>query len=295
MRIAIDQNRCNLCGLCIPVCVPGILDEGAKGIEVSDPELCIACGHCKAVCPVDAPQMAANNEDFDLVPGKEEFPEPAAFLRFLRARRSLRVYQNRPVEKEKLQMIIEAGRCAPTGGNRQASEYIVVTGRKTLDRVCTLAIPFLREQGRQIQEILDRYERQQMPLPEEYDYKKSFPHVLSRMAEKWAQGVDRLLFHAPALILIHTRKNNATNPAWDGGIASAQMILMAEALELGTCFIGFLVWAIENSIPLQELLKVPVGNNVHVAFTVGYPGVQFLKLAGRNPAQVQWLGEKDFV
>ena len=289
--LSIDENRCNLCGQCIPICVPQILQAGEKSIVVGDQNLCIHCGHCKAVCPVDAPQFSENNEEFDPVPRKQEIPHPTSFLRFLRGRRSLRVYQDRPVEKEKLQMIVEAGRCAPSGGNRQAGEYIVVQGRKILDSVCRLAIPFLKTQGEHIQEVLDRSARFHKSIPEEYIPREYLPHLLSQMARRWEKGEDRLLFHAPALILIHSKKNNSSNPDRDIGILSTQMILMAETLGLGTCYIGLLTWAIENSLPLQDLLEIPLEHNVQIAFTVGYPGIEFLRLPARNPAQINWIGD----
>jgi nitroreductase len=44
----------------------------------------------------------------------------------IRARRSIRSYQNRPVEEEKLQAVLEAGRLAPSASNRQEWRYVVV-------------------------------------------------------------------------------------------------------------------------------------------------------------------------
>ena len=145
--IAIDESRCNLCGLCVPVCVRRILTKGEKSILVADPSLCLECGHCKAVCPTDAPQLPGMNEQFQTAPLKEEIPGAADLFRFFRRRRSLRVYRPDPVEKEKLKMLIEAGRYAPTGSNRQACEYLVVSGRKILDQVCALATQALQEEG----------------------------------------------------------------------------------------------------------------------------------------------------
>ena len=96
--ITIDEKRCTKCGLCIPICVRRILQEGDSSIQIIDPALCLYCGHCKAVCPTDAPQFSEGNEEFTAVPSKEEIPSAVPFLRFLRNRRSLRLYQDKPVE-----------------------------------------------------------------------------------------------------------------------------------------------------------------------------------------------------
>jgi nitroreductase/NAD-dependent dihydropyrimidine dehydrogenase PreA subunit len=289
--VSIREDRCNLCGTCIPVCVRRILQKGEKSVEILDPAFCLACGHCKAVCPADAFQFSEGNDQFLAVPSKKETPSAAAFFRFLRRRRSLRVYQNRPVEKAKLKMLIEAGRYAPTGSNRQACGYAVVSGRKALDKVCTLAIRKLQEQGKELQKVIDEYTRKKKPLPEEWASRQTIPAVWERIAGKWKEGVDQLLHHAPALIVVHMKKGLATTPEIDAAIASTQMVLLAETLGMGTCYIGFLIWAIESSKELKKFLEIPEDSKALVAFTVGYPGVEYLRFVARNPAKVNWLGE----
>lgn len=289
--ISIDESRCNLCGLCVSVCVRRILAKGEKSVQITDRSLCLACGHCKAVCPTDAPQLAGMNEQFQPAPLKKEIPGAAELFRFFRRRRSLRVYRPEPVEKEKLKMVIEAGRYAPTGANRQACEYIVVSGRKILDQVCTLATRALREEGRQIQRAVDECREARKPLPEDLASQQYFPAVWERIAKKWEEGADQLLHRAPALILIHIKENSATTAELDAGIAATHLVLLAEALGLGTCFIAFLVRTLQDSKELRSLLKIPEGNRVYVALTVGYPAVTYLRLVGRRPTRVNWIGE----
>ncbi len=289
--VSIDEGKCNLCGICVPVCVRRILKLGNKSAEVTDRSLCLACGHCKAVCPTDAPQISGLNEQFTPVPLRKEMPTAAALFPFLRRRRSLRVYQSQPVEKAKLKMLIEAGRYAPTGANRQACEYTVVSGRKILDQVCTLATRALEEEGKKIQENVNQYRQAKKPLPEELNSQQYFPAVWERIANKWKEGADQLLHNAPALILIHIKENSATTPDLDAGIAATQMALMAEALGLGTCFIAFLVRTLQESKDLRTLLNIPDHHRVYVALTVGYPAVTYLRVVGRKSAKVQWLGE----
>ena len=290
--VSIDENRCTLCGLCIRVCLRGVLKEEKKNIVVIDPASCILCGHCKAICPTDAPKFSNLSEnEFELTPNIEEMPNPSSFLRFLRRRRSQRIYSSKPVEIEKLKMIIEAGRFAPTGGNRQGCEYIVVTGRKILDRVCTLTIQTLQEQGKLVKEALDRYHRSKVPLPEEYITMQYYPSIVDRFAEKWKEGVDQLLYHAPVLILVHMKQGITTTPQVDASLSAMHMILMAETLGLGTCINGFLFFALHHSGELREVLEIPSDHQVHVAFTVGYSDVEFLRLVARNPAKIKWIDD----
>lgn len=289
--IYLAPEKCTKCGLCVSVCVRRILRLGNKGVEITDPSLCFYCGHCKAVCPADAFYFREGNDQFLPVISKREIPQPAIFFRFLRRRRSLRVYENRLVEKTKLKMLIEAGRYAPTGSNRQACEFAVVSGRQMLDQICALAIADLCQQGQEIKKIVEKYQSLAQPLPAEILAKQNFPQIWERIAKKWEEGEDQLLHHAPALIIIHMNKNVATTPEIDAAIAATHMILLAETLGLGTCFIAFLIWAVEHSLDLKRLLQIPDHHQALVAFTVGYPAVQYLRVVARNQARVKWLGE----
>ncbi len=55
----IDMEKCNLCGLCVTACA----DATAAAITIDDGEvivdtaLCVGCGLCKMVCPIDAVEL----------------------------------------------------------------------------------------------------------------------------------------------------------------------------------------------------------------------------------------------
>ena len=48
-------------------------------------------------------------------------------LDVIRERRSVRAYADKPVEREKVQRLLEAGRLAPSASNRQEWRFVVVT------------------------------------------------------------------------------------------------------------------------------------------------------------------------
>ena len=53
----------------------------------------------------------------------------------IRQRRSVRAYEDRPVEDEKLQQVLEAGRLAPSGNNRQEWVFVVVRDSAKRERL----------------------------------------------------------------------------------------------------------------------------------------------------------------
>ena len=61
------------------------------------------------------------------------------FLALAKRRYACRQYSDRKVEPEKLQQILEAGRIAPTGANRQPQRLVVVQSKEGLEKMtrCT--------------------------------------------------------------------------------------------------------------------------------------------------------------
>jgi nitroreductase len=57
------------------------------------------------------------------------------FLDIAKKRYSVRSYQEMPIEREKLDRILEAGRVAPTGANKQPQRLIVVQSEEGLGKV----------------------------------------------------------------------------------------------------------------------------------------------------------------
>jgi nitroreductase len=52
------------------------------------------------------------------------------FFDVVEQRRSIRTYEDRPVEEEKLERILDAARLAPSAGNRQEWKFVVVRDRE---------------------------------------------------------------------------------------------------------------------------------------------------------------------
>ncbi len=72
-------------------------------------------------------------------------PSPQATLELLRTRRSIRRYRPEPVPDELLGQILEAGRLAPSAGNRQPWHFVVVRDPAILKEVAQhAAYYFLR-------------------------------------------------------------------------------------------------------------------------------------------------------
>jgi nitroreductase len=64
-------------------------------------------------------------------------------MKVIKERRSVRAYQNKPIPQEKLKLILEAARFAPSASNRQQWRFIVVQDpkRRESSRKSTFCLP----------------------------------------------------------------------------------------------------------------------------------------------------------
>ena len=66
--------------------------------------------------------------------------EPEQMLEFLKQRRSIRLYQDKMIPVEEINMILEAGRWTPSASNRQPWQFIVIKNKEFLQKIAKTAI-----------------------------------------------------------------------------------------------------------------------------------------------------------
>lgn len=264
----IDQDKCIGCGLCAHDCPANevILDDKKAQIKNAN---CIKCGHCIAICP----KQAVYTDEYDMhevkVYNKDSFSVDADnFLNFIKFRRSIRRFLAKDVEPDKLQKILDAGRFAPTGGNRQNVSYTVIRELKEEVRVKAL---------KALYELSDSY------INSDEWVRQRFGRNWVKMYERHQQdpnSPDGLFFGAPVVILI------SSNMPTNAGPAAGYMELMANMLGLSVCFVNFFVRALEHSAELRELLDVK--NEVVYCMVLGYSNTKYLRTVPRKALQVSW-------
>ncbi len=268
--ITIDESKCTKDGVCARECMAGIIrqPEGdypriAERHEV----LCRLCGHCVAVCPHGALSHEAVRID-DSPPIKSELGiSEAQAVHFLRSRRSIRSYKDKPVERETIQRLIEVARYAPTAGNTQLVEWVVISGKARIGEIAA-------ETARSLREALDKNPSLAVSAP-------YLPGVLAT----FDTGCDSMLWNAPAL-LIASAPAGAINGMVDLTIALSSLDLLAPAMGLGTCWAGLLQRAILSSPSFKESLGVPPAHPHHYPMMIGYPNVKFYRLPERKPPKI---------
>lgn len=285
--VKIDKDICILCGECVKICLGNILDCNETEIVVAKPTWCNQCGHCVAICPVDA-IMVGNNEPMPL-DRKDLMVTPEQLQYLIRYRRSTRHYQNKPVPKDLIEQIINAGRFAPTGGNMQNIAMTVVTSGNIIKTIKEKAIASLEKRVALWESLAEKNRTDGTPIPAELKIRVETSDRYRNLVNLFnKEKKDVILHNAPVFIALHGDPNGVTAKD-NADLMAMNMLLIAETLGLGTCLIGIVTAAAAEDESLRKLLSVPTGHQVLTDFVLGYPDATYKKAPGRNPVKVDWI------
>lgn len=267
----VEQQSCQQDGICAAVCPMGIIAFERGGYPVpadGAEELCVRCGHCVAVCPTGSlthrempvAQCPSVHREWHLSAEQGEH--------FLRSRRSIRAYQNRPVPREEITRLIEMARYAPSGHNSQCVEWLVLDNREELRKLAAVVMDWVRWMIANMPQVAD-------------------PMHMDRLVQRWEQGQDVILRDAPAVIVAHAEAGNRMAPS-ACTIALAYLELAATSMNLGSCWAGYFNAAATTFPPMQKALALPSEHQAFGSMMVGYPKFSYHRLPLRKPPPITW-------
>ena len=170
------------------------------------------------------------------------------FLELVSSRQSVRAFDpERPVEREKLDRIIEIARLAPSACNAQPWSFVLVDDPELKNKVADATSSRVLGMNH---------------------FTKQAPVHLLLVEEKVniSSGIGGWV----------KKKDFAQ---MDLGIVAAHIVLAAQAEGLGTCIVG---WFDEDKV--KELLNIPASNRVWLSIVIGY-GTQPLRKKSRKPIE----------
>jgi nitroreductase len=213
--------------------------------------------------------------------------DPDRFLHFIRRRRSVRHFKNKPVPRQDLLRLVEVCRYSPTGGNRQPVHLKIVEDPERIKLLSHHTVDYFMALIAQTEAQMAALRAEGRPVPDELQalYATISRYKLMGLARE--AGMDVVLHQAPAVMIFHGPRDAAT-PKDDCVIAAQSVVLAAMTLGLGTCYIGLFTIAASAHPPLQELLALPTGHKVYSTLVLGYPRLKFLRTVDRKPIPVGW-------
>ena len=164
-----------------------------------------------------------------------------------------------PVEQEKIDRILEAGRYCPTGSNAQNISYTILDSRqKDIEAEC-----------------VDMFRKgQKVASP--------FADIIKNI-----RITDDFFFKGAPLVIVVSSKSDV-----NAGLASSYMELMAESQGLGVLYSGFFVICSRLSAKIKGMLELPKGDKVITCMVIGYPAVKYQRIAPRKEIRVKELSRK---
>jgi ferredoxin len=283
----IDQTTCTACGLCVKICPDGVLV-----MESGKPEAgggwftgCIACGHCTTVCPTGSITVSgrgmAPDDAFELPPALQRATADQLDA-LLSARRSIRRFAKREVERVTIDRILAMTSTAPMGIPPSDVGVVVFHGT---DRVQAFAADACDAFGRMAWFFSPLMLGVMRPFigKENYLAMRDFVKpLIALLLNKRKQGEDLFTYNAPAALLFH--HGPMADPA-DCQIAATYAMLAAESLGLGSCMLGTTA-GLNHAKPFKTKYNIPSKNKIGLALILGYPAEKFRNGVRRRLASV---------
>ncbi len=253
-KVQINTSLCIGCGLCRSDCVGSDIElvngkAHARGLS------CIHCGHCEAICPVNAVTLTGYGDQVEAYEEQTRL-DPEDLLNAIRTRRSVRQFTEEKIDQKIIDDILEAGRLAPTGGNGQSTSYVILNSKQ--DECEAVAVGIFSKAIQMGKIVISALKN--MEMDEHFFFKK-----------------------APVVIVIFGKDKVSAS------LAAENMAFMAEAHGLGVLFSGFFTTCVNMSAKLRRIMDVPAKPKAVTTLVIGYPAVKYRRTVHRKPLNVKVL------
>ena len=208
-------------------------------------------------------------------------PTPEQVELLLAVRRSNRALSARPVPQELLDRIVAAADRAPTASNARQLGYTLVTDVAQLRAVTEYTLGIFGTLEKRLLHPLVRPWLSRL-VPGVYRYVP----VFKRLRREYAEGRDRVLRGATAVLFIHAPRESRFG-AEDGNLAYENASLMAEALGVSQIYMGFVLTAVRQDRKAKLAAMLGLGDRrICAVMALGMPQFRYPNYIDRAPVPV---------
>jgi nitroreductase/formate hydrogenlyase subunit 6/NADH:ubiquinone oxidoreductase subunit I len=292
----IDRELCIGCGLCVKVCpLDTISIQDGKAAVTGHESL--SCGHCAAACPEGAIKVnalaAKEFSAFSSFREDERWLKHGDFdtqqlVRLMRSRRSCRNYSEKQVDRNILEDLVKIGITAPSGTNSQGWTFTILPTRESVLALAKQIARYFKELNNMAEKTYLRLFMKMIGNRElDFYYKNYYETVKETLSEWEKEGRDRLFHGATSAIIVGSRPG-VTCPAEDALLATQNILLAAHSMGLGSCLIGYAVSAIKRDPKIKMPFGIPAEETVYSVIALGWPDEKYFGLAGRKKAVIRY-------
>ncbi|MDF2892397.1 MAG: nitroreductase [Clostridia bacterium] len=180
-------------------------------------------------------------------------------LKVIKERRSIRSYKKEQIKDGELQAVLEAGLYAPNAGG-QAWHFTVIQRKEILEKINYLAKENLKS------------------------------HVVEDLKVLGNDENYNGLYGAPTLIIVSGKKEFVPLE-FDCAAATQNMLLAAESIGLGSCWVYFPIFAFDSpqAADLRKELKMPDGYSPYCSLILGYKDISISDMIERKMNLVTFI------
>jgi len=182
----------------------------------------------------------------------------------IKKRRSVRAYEARPIPRDLLNAVIEAGNEAPSAMNSQPWRFVVVEDAAAKRKLLGAALPKAKAIVEQVKSV----------DPERYELIK----------KRQAELPDPVYYSAPTVVFVIGSGMYAGHSC---PLACENMMLAAYSLGLGSCWVGFGAMVTDDSA-VREMLELKDGESIYGPILLGYPQGDSQRPPKKDP-RLKWI------
>ena len=178
----------------------------------------------------------------------------------IKKRRSVRAYEAKPIPKDILMQIIDAGNSAPSGANTQGWRFVVIEDEAFRKKIATLALP--------------RYKK----------WLENAPAQLKEMRKEVdAKTSDPVYYCAPVVVFVI---GSGMSTDLDCPMVCQNIMLAARSFDIGSCWVFFGQLALDDS-ETKKALEIKDNERVFGPILLGYPKGGFPDSPPKKPAVIK--------
>lgn len=290
----IIYDRCINCNLCLKACPAGVFKTDGQYIwmDNQNKKYCLNCNDCVSVCPRDAiykDDVADAGVEGNVL-GRDYSCNPEQFLNLLYNIRPVRNFTPQNLSQPEKEYMARVAALTPRygfGGEDSNTGIILIENKELLAGIEQYTLHYLFALKKSLTSVW-----QVVPNLLNTGLRRNIKATLSRidgLTEAYQNQINLLTFNAPNLLILHAERGNP-DAAENLTLMGYQLMLGANVLELGSCFLNWVAFSLQPKIikrsseleTIYRKLSIPKNHEIRSVLAIGKGRVNYRKLPNRE-------------